>query len=78
MIQKDNYYTLNQIAKGKLLPWATCIATLRKWIEAYPELFVVITKGSGTGRRYFIKGSTLQTLKKISIHDYERKNKQTN
>ena len=66
----DKYYSLNKISKEKWIPWATTIPTLRKWVEMYPDLFMVVVQGSRTGRRYHIKGSVILAMQNKPIHDY--------
>ena len=63
MIEKEKYYTLNEIIKKKLIPWVKSLPTLSRWvnkdIKNGGQLFKAIVRGDGIGKRYLIKGESL-------------------
>jgi len=68
-IDPEMFYSVAEIIRHRFFPWIKSIPTLVKWLDyQYDEdkqLIVYNSKGTGPGKRYYIKGSDIIKLKKL-------------
>lgn len=58
MIEKEKWYTLNEIVKNGLIPFSSNYKTIKGYVDRkYIKANTIA--GTGNGKRYFIKGKDL-------------------
>ena len=70
-MNNEKLYSAREIWKENKIPWVKTYKTILRYIsEDYKDVFDPITKGEGTGKRYFVKEENLNRfLKKFKNNE---------
>lgn len=72
--QKD-FYTLNELASSGVLPWTSRV-TVRKYVNAYPDIFLPKLRGGKQDKRYVISKKNvavfLDKFHKGELRDFKK------
>lgn len=75
LIEDNKYYSIKQLYNLKVFPWNISYGALKRLVRNHKSKFKPIMFGTGTGRRYLIKGKNIldiqEKLKKG--YDFEEK-----
>lgn len=61
-IQPNSWYSLQDIVREKMIPWASSFSTIRRIVEtdgANKNILKATISGEGRGKKYLFKGSNI-------------------
>ena len=72
-MKQEKLYSAREIWEKNKIPWVKTYKTILKYIsEDYKDVFSPITKGAGTGKRYFVTEENLNKfLKKFKNNELD-------
>jgi hypothetical protein len=63
-MKNNKIVSIRELWKNEDINWVTSYATILKYVtQDYTNYFKPISKGSGTGRRYFVKMNNVRKFK---------------